>query len=186
MKPLVFALFLMSFVVKPAFAQKKQVVQDYFYQIRANQNNIDQAAKELIRIKQDSTTSDSLKVKIVFILADAGCDICIQHLMDNYFEFFNYGEGISDGDQARQVACLHSIAKMIDDDVDKWKLISPLLNSLKTNRDNTWLEVVSGNLSQILTKPVFKAFLDNEIEKNYWAGNEYIQNLQKIWDKLPK
>lgn len=186
MKTLVFAVLFLSLSTNTAVAQNKQVVKDYWLQIRDGQNKIDHAAKELIRIKQDSTTGDSLKVQIVFILAEAGCDICIQHLVDNYFEFFNYGEGISDGDQARQDACLHSIAEMIQNDVNKWKLIAPLLNSLKVARDDTWLDVVSGNLSYILSKPGFKTLVEKELLKNTWEDNVYKHNLQKIWDKLPK
>lgn len=186
MKLFIIISFFATSVVYNALAQKSDMVAEYRYQLREGQKMLDNAAAELIKIKSDSTTIDSLKVEIVFLLAEAGCALCIEHLIDNYFEFFNYGEGISDGDQARQVACLHSISIMLDSDVDKWKLIVPFLNSLKTNRDNTWLEVVSRYLSFILTKPGFKILVEKEIEKNNWTDNVYKQNLQKIMAMLSK
>ncbi len=186
MKLFIIISFFATAVVHNASAQKSAMVAEYRDQLREGQKMIANAAAELIKIKVDSTTNDSLKVEIVYLLAEAGCSICIQHLIDNYFEFFNYGEGLTDGDQARQTACLHSIAMMIENDVDKWKLVVPFLNSLKIIRDNTWLELVSRYLSSILTKFGFKALLEKEIEKNNWTDNVYKQNLQKILAMLSK
>jgi len=176
----------MSLPTNTAVAQKNQILNDYWSQFGEGQNIIDNAATELIRIKQDSTTTDSLKVKIVLLLAQAECSICIEHLVDNYFEHFNHGDGISDIGQALESACAYSIELICRDNNRKWKLVLPLLNSLKTSRDNRWLDLVSTYLSSIFTKPGFKAFVENELLQNQWEDNVYKQNLRKILAEFSK
>ncbi|MFN0014743.1 MAG: hypothetical protein ACKVU2_09365 [Saprospiraceae bacterium] len=180
MKLFIVSLLFTTCMVYDAIAQKAAKVAEYRAQLREGQWMIDNAAAELIKIKSDPTANDSQKVEIVLILAEAGCSICIEYLVDNYDQFFSYGDGVSDGDQARQDACAFSIEMLKRNDENKWKLVVPFLSSLKIERDNRWLKLASGYLSYILSKPGFKALVEKEIENNNWTDNDYKQNLQKI------
>lgn len=179
-------IFLMTLLPISTFSQRPDALKPYRIQLQNHQFEVDSIVKELIKIKEDSTSTDSLKVDIVHFLADLSCDICLTYLIEHIRDRFNYGEGISDTDQINEIACKASIYKIAEQEKKKWKLVGPCLNSIKVDRDNEFIYTISLVLSSVFTKTGLKAFIENEFQKNKWEDNMYKQNLEKLLTILSK
>jgi len=179
-------IFLIALLPKNMFGQRSDILNPYRIQLINHQYEVDSIVKELIKLKEDPASTDSLRVDIVHLLAELSCDICLIYLIEHIRDRFNYGEGISDIDQLNEIACKVSIYKIAKEEKNKWRLVDPCLNSIMVERDNEFIYTISLVMSTIFTKNGLKAYLEKEIEKNDWTDNIYKQNLQKILDMLSK
>ena len=112
----------------------------------------------LIRMKEDSLIEDSVKVEIIYFLANAACDTCLLYLLNHINDRFNYGSGSSDIDQFNYTACWLLLARVAERENTKWRVLSAIFRSFETK---TWDDFSLSILTSVTN------YLQNSVDRNH-------------------
>ncbi|MBK7936959.1 MAG: hypothetical protein IPJ82_07595 [Lewinellaceae bacterium] len=176
---------LIFFTYNNTYGQKQSILVSAQEQIKHQQYISDSIISKLIKISNDTLSSDSIRVDIILFFAKVACDSCLKHLVENIDERYNYGEGISDLDQSREFACLTSLIGIALNQKDKWRLVSPCFNSLRSERPPPFVSYIRRVLVEITSKKAIKEIIEDELWKNRNKLNYiYEKNLKQILNEL--
>ena len=136
-------------------------------QLERHRNVSDSIIVELIKITNDTLSSDSLKVEIVYLFGKLCCDTCLAYLIEHVNDRFDYGRGISDIDQDNATACYSILVDISYDKKQKWKLLQFVFNSLRhKEQKETFIIKVNRLIYYIFGKGIAKEIIQYELEEN--------------------
>lgn len=178
--------FVISFDVSAQRGRKN--LADAVIMVGQQKTVIDSVVLSLIQIKEDSLTNDSVKVEIVYFLAELACDTCLLYLIEHMNDRFNYGLGTSDIDQFNYLACWGMLAKLSKQDNTKWKVLAAIFYSLKMQpRDDMFYEFLLPVVLSITSKEAMKAIVEDKLAEISTKWNKiYTKNLTQLLEGLSK
>ena len=156
--------------------------------MQQEQKAVDSTVNALIRIKEDSLTTDSVKVEIVHFLAKLACDTCLLYLIDHMNDRFNYGSGSADIDQYNWTACWSLLTSLGNREPTRWKVFAAVFRSLQTKpRDDSYFDFIVSVLVSVTPEAALKSIVAARLaDINIQFDRVYIQNLKRLQVELNK
>ncbi len=186
--------FVLIFLLIPVFlqtssAQERLVIKNAQIGLAEHASSSDSIIQSLIRIADDSLTIDSIKVEIVHFLGKTACDLCITYLIEHINDQFDYGDGISEIDQANLNACWVALGSIAHNKVKKWKLLTPIFNALRYKQQkDQFIRSLSEIFEFISDKKTAESILQFELKQSaeYSVNRIYKNNLLLMLEAINK
>lgn len=155
------------FLYGTVFSQQREILKLAQSQLEEGQNVSDSIINDLIKIANDTLSSDSLKVEIVYLFGALCCDTCLAYLIEHVNDRFSYGNGVSEKDQYNATACYSVLVDISYENNRRWKLLQPIFNSLQQNeRKEIFIIEINRFMYYIFGKSIAKAIFQYELEEN--------------------
>lgn len=183
---LFYIFFASSFNVSAQFGRERLIEADIL--LKQQKKIADSTVILLIQTKEDAQTNDSIKVEIVYFLAQLACDTCLAYLVEHVDDRFDYGSGGSDVDQFNFTACWGLLLQLSEQENAKWRTLSAILFSLKIKpRDDNFYGFIIPVALRITSKAAIRSIIEDKLSKNSTKRNKvYTKNLTQFLENLSK